>query len=234
MAFTRHRVHNTLEPARVKTDGTKGKTEDPTEERLRARVRQNTAYEKYKASLHEFFDGNKPLPDNLRALLATRPGAEEHLGVSEEEVAEAAAAEAAASEPATKKSKKKKGQPQKERGEETRRARRLAPTGGEDYKGLVEGIRRATSPREVEGAIDALKSAGYALPPTDGELLSKALGHKDEAVICEALRGLLDIAAAGGIKSPRLLRTRIENVALLASSSECRELCVELKGKLAS
>jgi hypothetical protein len=191
-------------------------------------VRQNTAYEKYKASLHEFFDGNKPLPDNLRALLATRPGAEEHLGVSDDDAAEAAAPEA----PAAKKSKKKKGPVQKERGEETRRARRLAPTGGEDYKGLVEAIRRATSPREVEGAIDALKSAGYALPPTDGELLSKALGHKDEAIICEALRGLLDIAAAGGIKSPRLLRTRIENVALLASSSECRELCAELKAKL--
>lgn len=228
MAFTRHRVHNTLEPVRVKTDGSKVRADDPTEERLRARVRQNTAYEKYKASLHAFFDGNKPLPDNLRALLATRPGAEEHLGVSEEEVA----AEAAPA-PAAKK-KKKKGPVQKERGEETRRARRLAPAGGEDYKGLVESIRRATSPREVETAIDALKGAGYALPPTDGELLSKALGHKDEAIICEALRGLLDIAAAGGIKSPRLLKTRIENVALLASSSECRELCSELKGKLAS
>lgn len=229
MAFTRHRVHNTLEPVRVRTDGTKAKADDPTEERLRARVRQNTAYEKYKASLHEFFDGNKPLPDNLRALLATRPGAEEHLGVSEDEVAEAAAVEAA---PPPKKAKKKKGPAQKERGEDTRRARRLAPTGGEDYKGLVEAIRRATSPREVETAIDALKGAGYALPPSDGELLSKALGHKDEAIICEALRGLLDIAAAGGIKSPRLLRTRIENVALLASSSECRELCADLKARL--
>lgn len=228
MAFIRHRVNSTLEPARVKTDGTKVKADDATEERLRARVRQSSAYEKYKASLHEFFDGNKPLPENLRALLATRPGAEEHLGVSEEE---AAAAEAA---PAPVKKKKKKGPAQKERGDDARRTRRLAPTGGDDYRGLVEGIRKATSPREVEGAIDALKSAGYALPPNDGELLSKALGHKDETIICEALRGLLDIAAAGGIKSPRLLKTRIENVALLASSSECRELCTELKGKLAS
>ncbi len=241
MAFTRHRArekysHSTLDPVRVKTDGTTtagSKDQDPHEERLRARVKQNTAYEKYKASLHEFFDGGKPLPDSLRAMLATRPGADAHLGVSDEERAEAEAAAAEANKEGAKKSKKKKSAPvQKERGEETRRARRLAPTGGEDYKGLIGAIRRATSPREVEGAIDALKTAGYALPPNDGELLSKALGHKDEAVICEALRGLLDIAAAGLITSPRLLRTRIENVALLASSSECRELCGELKSKL--
>lgn len=240
MAFTRHRVHNTLDPVRVKTDGTAtsgSKDQDPTEERLRARVKQNTAYEKYKASLHEFFEGGgKPLPDSLRAMLATRPGADAHLGVTDEERAEAEAAAVSSDAAAEggKKGKKKKGGPaQKERGDETRRTRHFAPTGGEDYKGLVESIRRATSPREVEGAIDALKSAGYVLPPNDSELLSKALGHKDEAVICEALRGLLEVVAAGGIKSPRLLRTRIENVALLASSSECRELCAELKGKLA-
>lgn len=241
MAFTRHRVHSTLDPVRVKTDGRaasgSSSSQDPTEERLRARVQQNSAYEKYKASLHEFFDGGKPLPDSLRAMLATRPGADEHIGVTEEERAEADAAEhdrADAAVSAGQKGKKKKGGPaQKERGDETRRTRRLAPTGGADYKGLVEAVRRSTSPREVEGAIDALKAAGYMLPPNDAELLSKALGHKDEAIICEALQGLLEVAAADGIKSPRLLRTRIENVALMASSSECRELCAELKGKLA-
>lgn len=232
MAFTRHRVHNTLDPARVKTDGTSSRDQDPHEERLRARVTKNSAYDKYKASLHEFFDGGKPLPDNLRALLATRPGADTHLGVTEEERAEAEAEAKAAAEPApTTKTKKKKGPVQKDRGDEPRRTRHIAPAGGDDYKGLVEAIRKASSPREVEGAIDALKTAGYVLP-VDGELLSKALGHKDEAIICEALRGLLEVAAAGGIKSPRLLRTRIDNVALLASSSECRELCSDLKARL--
>lgn len=167
MAFTRHRVHNTLDPARVKTDGTSSRDQDPHEERLRARVTKNSAYDKYKASLHEFFDGGKPLPDNLRALLATRPGADTHLGVTEEERAEAEAEAKAAAEPApTTKTKKKKGPVQKDRGDEPRRTRHIAPAGGDDYKGLVESIRKASSPREVEGAIDALKAAGYVLPTT--------------------------------------------------------------------
>lgn len=222
MAFTRHRISNTLEPARVRTDGTKASSgDDPAEERLRARVRQNTAYEKYKASLHEYFNGGKPLPDSLKAMLATRPGAEEH-GV---EAVEAEEAEA----PAPQQQKKAAKEAAKEAA--PRRPRRMAPSASGDYGSLVEAIRKASSPREVESAVDALRAAGHALP-ADGELLSKALGHKDEAVICDALRGLLEVAEQGGIKSPRLLRTRIDNVALLASSSEVGVLCGELKTRL--
>ncbi|MFZ9886741.1 MAG: hypothetical protein ACO3JL_04485 [Myxococcota bacterium] len=222
MAFTRQRVRNTLEPSRVRTDGT---VAEPSEDRLRAKVQQNSAYEKYKQSLHAFFDGNKPLPDHLRALLATKPGAEGHL---EEGAVEATAAETTAA--SAKKPPRRKNGPTRDT-EEEKRPRRVVKSGGDDYRGLLDAVRRASSPREVEAAIDALRGAGFALP-SDGEVLSKALGHTDEAVICDALRGLLDVSAAGGIKSPRLLRTRVENVALLATTAECRELCGTLKGKL--
>jgi hypothetical protein len=219
MAFTRHRVSNTLDPVRVRTDGTKTPTgNDPTEERLRARVQQNNAYEKYKASLNDYFNGGKPLPDNLKAILATRPGALEHGVAADEEAEESPVA-----------AKAKKGAAEKEA--PPRRARRLVASSAGDYPSLVEAIKKASSPREVEAAVDALRGAGHPLPP-DSELLSKALGHHDEAVICEALQRLLEVAEKGGIKSPRLLRTRIDNVALLMGSREVSELCGELKTRL--
>jgi hypothetical protein len=180
-----------------------------------------SAYEKYKQSLHAFFNGDKPLPDHLRDLLATRPGASEHLdGVEEVE----AKAQPVAPAP-------KKGKPARAaRGPEDRK-RRMVATSSDDYASLVEAIRRATSPREVESAIDALLEKGHALP-MDGEVLSKALGHSSETVLAMALRGLSSVVDSGSLKSVQLLKTRVNNVALLASSSDVRELCGELRSKL--
>jgi hypothetical protein len=225
LSFNRRTTTGSLDPVRVRTDGSKTEKADPTEERLRARVKKNSAYEKYKASLHEFFDGDKPLPDNLKAILATRPGAAAHLG--EEAVAEqeAAEAEAASSAPVTKRSKKK----EKSRDGERRTRRRVSTR--DDYGPLVEAVRKSNSPREVEGAVDALLGAGYELPG-DADILSKALGHSNEDVIEKALSGLLEVADSGQIKSKSLLRTRIDNVALLASSRSVSSLCDELKDKL--
>lgn len=222
----RKQSKNSLEPARVRADGTRGESNE-LEERIKARVAQNSAYEKYKASLHAYFNGDAPLPDNLREMLATRPGAEEVLGES----AQSAPQESEASQ--SRKSKAGKGKGKRDRnanGNGEKRTRRMVSSKGNDFASLVEAIRKSTSPREGEQSVNALLAAGHALP-TDAEILSKALGHSDETVIEQALRGLLNIPDE--VKSPRLLRTRLDNVALLAQTSEVRSLCEELKGRLA-
>lgn len=226
MAFSpryRNQSKNSLEPARVRADGTRVESTE-LEERIKARVAQNSAYEKYKASLHAYFNGDAPLPENLREMLSTRPGAEQVLGESAEAAPEA---EKGAARP--RKSKGKNGPPDRGNPGE-KKTRRMVSSKGGDFASLVEAIRKSSSPRESEQSVNALLASGHALP-TDAEILSKALGHSDEAVIEKALRGLLDIPEE--VKSPRLLRTRLDNVALLARTSEVRELCDELKSRLA-
>lgn len=214
MAFERTRQAKSFgEPVRVRTDGTRAQaTKDDDAPRG---PRSSTAYEKYKEQLHAFFSGQKPLPDHLKELLATRPGASAHMeGVSED------AAPAPVVDDKKKKAAKKPA--------EDRQARRVVASGGDDLGSLVEAIRKATSPREVEGAIDALKSKGHGLP-NDPEILSKALGHSKEDVHAEALRGIKAAIESGALKPTTLLKTRIHNVALLASSADVRELCADLK-----
>jgi hypothetical protein len=220
----RNQSKNSLEPARVRADGTRGESNE-LEERIKARVAQNSAYEKYKASLHAYFNGDAPLPDNLREMLATRPGAEEVLGESAQNTPEDCGANQ------SRKAKSGKGKRDRNaNGNGEKRTRRMVSSKGNDFASLVEAIRKSTSPREGEQSVNALLAAGHALP-TDAEILSKALGHSDEAVIEQALRGLLNIPDE--VKSPRLLRTRLDNVALLARTSEVRSLCEELKSRLA-
>lgn len=229
MAFSpryRSDMKNTMDPTRVRTDGSRTSERDELEERIRARVAQNSAYEKYKASLHAYFNGDSPLPSHLRDMLATRPGAEQVFG--EEEVANAKSNLTAAAARKPAKGNKAK-RPERDAGE--RKTRRMVSGRGDDYAALVEAIRKSGSPRESEQSVNALLAQGHPLPE-DGEVLSKALGHSDEAVIGDALRGLLRIADE--VKSPRLLRTRLDNVALLARSAEVRGLCEELKGRLTS
>ena len=63
------------------------------------------------------------------------------------------------------------------------------------------------------------------------EILSKALGSGDESVLTEAMQGLLAVEMKD-IKSPTLLKTRVKNVSLLASSSELKELCASMQKRL--
>ena len=65
---------------------------------------------------------------------------------------------------------------------------------------MVDAVRKASSPREVESAVDALRAKGASLP-RDAEVLSKALGHAIEDVLIEALRGLIAVEMKD-IKSP--------------------------------
>ena len=209
MAFERGRQKSFGEPTRVRTDGSRSDAEADAPRGKPA----GSAYDKYKRDLHAFFNGEKPLPDHLKDLLATRPGAAEH-GIVAEETA-----------PAQVRPDRKD-----ERKDDKKPPRRVVNGPSDDVAALTEAVRRASSPREVETAIDALRLKGATLPK-EADILSKALGHGSDAVLEEALRGLLAVEPAS-IKSPQLLKTRVKNVALLASSSDVRELCAQLPQQL--
>jgi len=215
MAFDR-RQKSFGEPTRVRTDGraSEGGGNDDVPRPKPA----STAYERYKQELQSFFNGGKPLPDHLKDLLATRPGAAEH-GIPVDETAPPAADGNGA-----KNGKK----PTLARVDEKKRRVAAGPT--DEVAELVAQLGRATSPRDVESVVNQLRERGVALP-RDPEILSKALGHGNEEVIAEALRGLIEIDLPR-IKSPGLLKTRIKNVLLLASTSEVRELGQQLLSRL--
>jgi hypothetical protein len=214
MAFDR-RQKSFGEPTRVRTDGTRVESRDDDMPKPRP---ANTAYERYKQELAAFFSGDKPLPEHMRDLLATRPGASEHGFTAPEGEVEADA------------KPRKKGADKAEDAQADKKQRRVINGPGEDVLALVEAIRRASSPREVETAVKALRDKGAALPK-DADILSKALGCGDEDVLVEAMKGLLEIEQKD-IKSSTLLKTRVKNVSLLASSSELRELCAAMLKKL--
>ncbi len=212
MAFDR-RQKSFGEPTRVRADGTRAESGDDATRPKPA----NTAYERYKQDLASFFNGNKPLPEHMKDLLATRPGAAEH-GL-QEAVVDTQPADA---RKAAKSDKDEAAQ---------KKSRRVINGPSEDILALVDNIRKASSPREVQAAVDALRSKGAALPK-DAEVLSKALGHASEEVLTEAMRGLVTVDMAE-IKSATLLKTRVKNVMLLTSSSELRELCQQMQSRLA-
>lgn len=226
MAFDRRREKSFGEPTRVRTDGTAGSTKDGDLPKKPA----NTAYERYKQELHAFFNGEKPLPDHLKDMLATRPGAADH-GMAPDENAEGAAqAQAQAQAPATTTRKRDGNKDKDTNGKADKAPRRVINGPSDEVLAIVEQIRRANSPREVEAAVDALKTKGASLPK-DAEVLSKALGHGNEDVLAEALKGLVEIDLAQ-IKSPGLLKTRVKNVLLLASTSDVKELGQKLLTRL--
>lgn len=204
------------EPTRVRMDGTRAETSDDKPATPSQRP-GNSPYERYKQQLHAFFNGDKPLPDHLKDMLATRPGAGDH-GFAEEEAAAAAAAEA--NKP--KKKAEKKDEP----------ARRRVVAATTDDIVLADAIRKSTSPKEAQVAVDALLARGFTLPK-DADVLGKALGHKDDAVLEQALNGLIELLNDGAFKAnPTLLKTRVKNVALLSSSSSVRDLCTDLMTRL--
>ena len=182
---------------------------------------QNTAYERYKQQLHAFFSGDKPLPDHLKDMLSTRPGASQH-GFAEEENA-AAAAEGAVVVVVEEgqEAKPKKAEPK----------RRVVAVSSDDIV-LAEAIRKAVSPKEAVVAVDAYLARGFSLPK-DADILGKALGHSDDGVLEQALTGLVGLVDDGQFKgNGTLLKTRVKNVALLSGSSAVRERCNELMSKL--
>ena len=214
------------EPGRVRMDGTRAEPGEP------AARPAASSYERYKQQLHSFFNGdNKPLPENLRDMLATRPGASQH-GFDEDEVAAADAAVAVAAEKDAPKPKKKAITKTPRTADDDTNRRLVGSTTTADDLVLIEAIRKASSPREVQASVDALLARGLPLPK-DAEVLGKALSHGDDTVLEQALAGLRDVILEGTFKgNPTLLKTRLKNVALLSGSSSVRELCTEVSAKL--
>lgn len=217
------------EPGRVRMDGTRA---EPSEPPARPAA---SSYERYKQQLHSFFNGDKPLPDSLRDMLATRPGATQH-GFEEGEVDAATAAAIAAQTPAKPAKAKKSSVTRTNRAtaatDDDNGRRLVGSTVGADDLILIEAIRRASSPREVQSSVDALLARGLALPK-DADVLGKALGHADDGVLEQALGGLRDLILEGTFKgNPTLLKTRLKNVALMSSSSSVRELCTDVSARL--
>lgn len=211
-------------PSRVRMDGTRVESDQPPAPSGKPAA---SSYERYKQQLHSFFNGDKPLPDHLRDMLATRPGATSH-GFDDAEV-DAATAEAEAKAPAKK--AVKKGARSTARADDEGARRRVVAASADDLL-LIEGIRKATSPREVQASVDALLARGFPLPK-DAEVLGKALSHADDSVLEQALTGLKELILEGGFKgNATLLKTRLKNVALLSSSSSVRELCADVGGRL--
>ena len=197
------RFSNALDTKRVRTNGSSGSA-SPN----KASQTKNTTYEKYKASLHAFFDGKAPLPDHIRSL---SPGTEtenvqvvtSHLPVDPEEV----------------KAEKKPV---------ARLPRRRSTASAPTYDVFIEAIKRSTTPDEITRTIDALFEAEHPLP-ADEDILSKGLSHRDEDVVLHILQTLEQLLASQPVKSPRLLKTRIENAALLTSSAQVKTLCKSLR-----
>jgi hypothetical protein len=186
-----------------------------------------TSYERYKQQLHAFFNGDKPLPEHLKTMLATRPGAADHGFASDDEASEAAEGAAEVAAPARKGRTAKA----KKADNDDAQRRRVVAGSAEDIV-LADAIRKASSPREVVAAVDALLARGYPLP-LDADILGKALGHGDDSVLEKALAGLLSLTAEGGFKgNATLLKTRVKNVALMSSSSSVRALCADLNARL--
>jgi hypothetical protein len=202
-----------MDTKRVRVDGSvPPQTEDKT-----PKSSSTSTVERYKAHLHAIFDGKKPLPDHIRGLQA---------GALEDgtHAADSDAADKCNDVPALSPKASISGTPSKT-------MRRIQQNKGVCYDTLLAGIKQAVSPDEVTNATDAFLAAGFAWP-LDEDTLSKVLGHRSEKVLVEALTQLRKYLESSAPKNPRLLKSRIDNVALLANSSELRELCATLRTAL--
>jgi hypothetical protein len=170
---------------------------------------KNTSYEKYKASLHAFFDGKAPLPGHIRSLATD--------AVSESATTKTALVSISKSE--AKKTEKEPAE---------RSLRRLSTPRAPSYDVFIEAIKRSTTPDEITRTINALFEADHQLP-ADEDILSKGLSHRDEEVVLHILQELKQLLTSQPAKSPRLLKTRLENAALLTSSTQIKALCKSLR-----
>lgn len=109
-----------------------------------------------------------------------------------------------------------------------RSLRKISTPCTKGYDLSIEAIKRSSTPDEITRTIDGLIEAGFVLPE-DEDILSKGLSHRDEAVVLQILLKLQILLTNNPAKSPRLLRSRIENAGLIVSSSEVQKLCQTLK-----
>ena len=109
--------------------------------------------------------------------------------------------------------------------------RRLSGTPTFGYDIFMEAIKRSATPDEVTRTINALLEAGHQIHQ-DEDILSKALIHRDESMVVSMLHKLQDLLEKQVSKSPRLLKTRLENLLLISPTPEIKKLVAELQTKL--
>ena len=110
-------------------------------------------------------------------------------------------------------------------------ARRLSGTPTFSYEIYMEAIKRSTTPDEVTRTINAFLEAGHQIP-YDEDILSKSLIHRDEGMVLTMLQKLKELLQRQEPRSPRLLKTRLENLLLLSPSLELKTLAAELQDNL--
>lgn len=110
-------------------------------------------------------------------------------------------------------------------------SRRLSGTPVFGYDIFMEAIKRSATPDEVTRTINALLESGHQIPQ-DEEILSKALIHRDESMVILMLKKLQELLHKQGSKSPRLLKTRLENLLLISPTPEIKSLVQDLQAKL--
>jgi len=161
--------------------------------------KSNSAYDRYKASLHAIFDGKVPLPKHLKPESGLESGLET-------EQAEA----------------KPNNSPV------LRKSRRLSSSNSVGYKELIAKLDKASSKEEITFSIDAISQAGFELPK-EQKYLSKALGHSDAKILKKVLADLKQVISEHSAEKPRLLKQRLEDIILLAKEDDVKNLCQEIQ-----
>lgn len=246
MSFGRPRAQRAfVEPLRTRPDQARSEVFSDNQMRVNGTVgktKSNSAYEQYKASLQAYFNGEKPLPDKIKNLLAEKNSIEaedalENASTTTEQDSAKDTAKDSAKDKDTANQTKEVGSILSSNGKT--RLRKAEDRKNPEDSGKIDpskiyfdSIRKATTPRLAEQAIDEMRKKGFSLP-LDAEILSKALNHSDEVVVAEALENLKKLLSQGGLRvSTQLLKSRVDQAALLASSSEVRSLCADVRKML--
>lgn len=199
MSFRRLRdFGNTLEQQRVRMDGKSSDSRD-----LDITPRSSNKYERYKRSLHAIFDGKAPLPDHLR--------------IDQKDESDDGCLDNSNQDTRQMPSKNTNSR---------LRSRRLQSAGMSLCQEHMSKIASAITPSEINLALDSFFSSGFELPKEE-EVLSKALVHRDDSVVQKALISLTDILKKVPSKSPRLLKSRVQNASLMAHTKKTHALCLE-------
>lgn len=93
-------------------------------------------------------------------------------------------------------------------------------------------VRNAISKSEISAAIEVMMSAGEELP-CEEDVLSKALLCDNLEIKQQALEKIAQLAAHKALKNPKLLRSRLENTALLAKSRDMHDYCLSIRDAIA-
>ena len=194
-----------LAPDRVKADGESQKQGWGVPKPKSGK--NQSAYDKYKQSLHEIFDGKKPMPDKMKGMLESQ-----HPAVVQKESDEP---QAASEEQPAKKVR-----------------RRVAPK-GPTLGDLIHVAKSGKTSADVREALSQIKEKGFTLPSDDEDILVKALDHDDDDIVLQALNQLEVFLDNDTSKNPTLLKTRLQSAQMLASNGKIRRKTTALLDLLA-